>query len=51
LEKLKAKYAESWKENVDATESGPWLFGIELQKPIAVPFAEAPCVELKASAE
>lgn len=51
LEKLKARYAEAWKEKVVNKGTGPWLFGIELQKPIAVPFAEAACVELRASAE
>ncbi|KAK0387642.1 hypothetical protein NLU13_3887 [Sarocladium strictum] len=48
IAKLKKKHSDLVSEK---RVSGEWLFGIELQKPIAVPFAEAACVELRGRAK
>lgn len=48
LEELKRKHGEAWR----ALDGGvSWAFGVELKKPIAVPFAEAACVELRGRTE
>lgn len=44
LKKLREKHGQLVAEE---KVRGELLFGIELQKPIAVPFAEAACVELR----
>ncbi|KAH8170154.1 dihydroneopterin aldolase domain-containing protein [Sarocladium implicatum] len=47
---LKTKYAEaSWQADHPGEGDGGrgWNLGIELEKPIAVPFADAACVELR----